>query len=1185
MYKVNNLTLLICLQLLLLFFSDQVFSQSIPPGVRKGNQVIFYGPHIKKDTVYTSQVKIEKKVPSKIADPFAINTGSDHDKVNNDNKVNQKPSGTSAVINLAITTQQPSCGYNDGAIIVQASGGVPPYIYDDFNSGPQNTGNFPMRSAGVYDITVKDANGNIATAKVTLTNTLSPPKIRIVSYTNTSACTAADATVTLEASEGVPPYQYSMDRVNFQASNVFTGFTAGSYIFFVKDANGCIGQVSPTYFFVNPACDGGYGFSYSATACGNNGLIYSSTNYPNPPYTYSMDGINYIASGQFENLTAGIYPVYFKDALGNVRVFAVTIYPHCAITINYITVDAACKQNDGILTVTADNGAAPYTYTIDGINYQASNVFAGLAPGVYFITAKDANGVTNSLGAEVYDRCPFVTAAATGETCAKNDGTITATATKGTAPYQYSINGVNFQPGNVFTGLLKGTYTVALKDALGFTSTTKATVGDDCVTVTAVATDATCGNDNGTITATVTRGTAPFLYSLDGIVFQADNIFPGVKGGTYTVTVKDFSGQRGTAIVTVNDTPGPQINLNTTPASCSNNDGTITVTATGGKLPFQYSIDGNNFQAGNVFKNRTSADYTVWIQDANQCLVSATIRVLLNCPVVTAVGKNETCDSRNGTITATATNGTGPYQYSIDGINFQSGDLFIGITAGTYTVTVKDALNSTNTTTVTIKNICPTVSVVVNDGLCTTANGKITASAANGTAPYQYSIDGINFKVGNTFTGHGSATYTITVKDANGLTNTTSAIVKNFPGPQITTVSSPASCLNNDGSINVMATGGVSPLQFNIAGRSFQPSPVFNSLPAADYTAMAKDANGCTASQGVTVDLNRNLTLATGADITICEGESIILPATSNGSAFSWSPSVSVNNSGLLNPAAVPANTTKYIVTATLGICTQKDSVTVLVNPAPVANAGKDSAICFGQDIQLTGSGGLHFKWSPSTYLDDPLIDDPVARRPLQTITYYLQVTGANGCQSLQPSLVTISVTPVANVFAGNDTSIVMNEPFQLLAKDINNSGFTKFTWSPSRGLNSAGIQNPIATLEKEIIYTVTAATDAGCQGSDEIRIKVYKGPEIYVPAAFTPNNDGKNDVLKAIPVGIREFKYFMVYNRWGQQVFYTTNPANGWDGSYKNGSQDTNTFIWIAGGTDSKGNTIKRKGTVTLIR
>ena len=103
--------------------------------------------------------------------------------------------------------------------------------------------------------------------------------------------------------------------------------------------------------------------------------------------------------------------------------------------------------------------------------------------------------------------------------------------------------------------------------------------------------------------------------------------------------------------------------------------------------------------------------------------------------------------------------------------------------------------------------------------------------------------------------------------------------------------------------------------------------------------------------------------------------------------------------------------------------------------------------------------------------------------------------------------------------------------------------------------------------------------------GVGSVSIKVYHVVDIFVPNAFTPNGDGHNDVLRAVPIGIRDFKYFVVYNRWGQQVFYTRDAAKGWDGSINGKPQDTGTYVWAAAGADFTGKGIQRRGTVVLIR
>jgi gliding motility-associated-like protein len=217
--------------------------------------------------------------------------------------------------------------------------------------------------------------------------------------------------------------------------------------------------------------------------------------------------------------------------------------------------------------------------------------------------------------------------------------------------------------------------------------------------------------------------------------------------------------------------------------------------------------------------------------------------------------------------------------------------------------------------------------------------------------------------------------------------------------------------------------------------------------------------------------------------------------------------------------------------------------------------------------------------------LSDPSVYNPTAGKPAGTISYHLTVTDALGCKSVQDEQVTVSVTPPAKVFAGNDTSIYINQPLPLNAIDVNNSGFTKYSWSPPSGLSDPFIQNPVAITNKNITYTVVASTPNGCEGTDAITITAFAVADIFVPNAFTPNGDGRNDVFKAIPIGIREFKYFAVYNRWGQRVFFTTNPSTGWSGTINGAPLQTGGYVWTAAGITFKGDLIERKGTVVLVR
>lgn len=256
----------------------------------------------------------------------------------------------------------------------------------------------------------------------------------------------------------------------------------------------------------------------------------------------------------------------------------------------------------------------------------------------------------------------------------------------------------------------------------------------------------------------------------------------------------------------------------------------------------------------------------------------------------------------------------------------------------------------------------------------------------------------------------------------------------------------------------------------------------------------------------------------------------------------------------------------------------------VYVEAKASANAGPDVVVCFGEDVQLSGSGGFHYQWSPSVYLSNSSIADPVASIPAAGVyNYVLNTTNNNSCPVPAGDTVLITVLPQAKVFAGNDTIVGVNQPLQLHAVDVNNTSFTNYTWSPATGLNDWLVQSPTTVINNDVTYAVTASTANGCRASDEVTVRVSRLAEIYVPSAFAPN--GVNSLLHAIPVGIREFRYFAVYNRYGQLVFKTSNPAEGWDGKFKGIPQASAGFVWVAEGVGFNGQVINKKGNVVLVR
>ncbi len=226
-------------------------------------------------------------------------------------------------------------------------------------------------------------------------------------------------------------------------------------------------------------------------------------------------------------------------------------------------------------------------------------------------------------------------------------------------------------------------------------------------------------------------------------------------------------------------------------------------------------------------------------------------------------------------------------------------------------------------------------------------------------------------------------------------------------------------------------------------------------------------------------------------------------------------------------------------------------------------------------EITNTGITGWHWDFGDG----NTSIANPATHAYNGNGAYVVKLYGisADGCSS-DTIKGTINIYGT-NAFAGNDTIAAAMQPVQL-----NATGGITYEWTPSTGLNITSVPDPIATNGVDRYYFLKASTPEGCESYDTILIKIYKGPEIYVPGAFTPNGDGTNDILRAIPVGIRSFEYFAVYNRYGELVFKTSDYNRGWDGKMKGKEQHTGTFVWMVSAVDFLGRKMFKKGSVLLL-
>lgn len=406
----------------------------------------------------------------------------------------------------------------------------------------------------------------------------------------------------------------------------------------------------------------------------------------------------------------------------------------------------------------------------------------------------------------------------------------------------------------------------------------------------------------------------------------------------------------------------------------------------------------------------------------------------------------------------------------------------------------------------------------------------------------------------------------------------------------VTVRDKPVISATNDTLICVIDT-----LQLNVTGAGsavWTPNFMINSTTTASplvspdvptkYYVRLTDIHGCYNDDSVFVDVKPGVTLDAGPDTSICQTHTYTLRATGDALHYSWSPAAGLSDSTILNPTANPATTTTYTLTGRIGNCVTTSSVDVKVVPFPAANAGKDTTICLGFDVQLTASGGSSYQWTPALFLNNSNIASPTVVQPTRTVEYIVTVSDTLGCPVPIKDTILVTVIQALNVNAGpRDTSVVEDEPLQLHA-----TGALTYTWSPGTWLSSTSGPDPVSNPQDTIQYFLTGTDANGCIGHDSINVYVFRVDEdMYVPTAFTPNGDGLNDTFKPILLGMKSLSYFRVYNRFGELVFSTTQVDHGWDGVYKGKPQDTSTFVWMAGGVTYKGAVRKRKGYVVLIR
>ena len=638
-----------------------------------------------------------------------------------------------AVVASAVVDSNTTCnGFFDGGATASVTGGTSPYTYAWSNSA--TTQSITGVGAGIYNVTITDANGCTATSSVTITQPSALVASAVVD-SNTTCNGFFDGGATASATGGTSPYTYAWS--NSATTESITGVGAGIYNVTITDANGCTATASVT--ITQPSALMSAITSLTNIACngGATGLATVTPSGGTAPYTFLWDAAAGSQTTATANgLGAGTYTVTITDANGCTTTSSATINEPTLLVATTSSTDETCVGNDATATVTPSGGTAPYTFLWDAAaGSQTGATATALAAGTYSVTVTDANGCTGISSVIVNDGCCGLTSSITALTNVScnggTNGAATVSAAGGAAPYTFLWDAAaGSQTTATAVGLGAGTYLVVVTEANGCTSTSTVTITDPSALVASAVVDSntTCnGFFDGGATASVTGGTSPYTYAWSNSATTQS--ITGVGAGIYNVTITDANGCTATSSVTITQ-PSALTSAITSLTNIACNGGTAglaTVTPSGGTSPYTFLWDAAAGSQTTATANGLGAGtYTVTITDVNGCTTtsSATISepTLL---VATTNSLNSSCNVVcDGSVGSSASGGTAPYTYSWDG-GLGGGQNFNGVVcAGTYNATVIDANGCTATSSVdvfAVDGIAPSITCPSDQTICSTS--------------------------------------------------------------------------------------------------------------------------------------------------------------------------------------------------------------------------------------------------------------------------------------------------------------------------------------------------------------------------------------------------------------------------------------------------------------------------------
>ena len=496
---------------------------------------------------------------------------------------------------------------------------------------------------------------------------------------------------------------------------------------------------------------------------------------------------------------------------------------------------------------------------------------------------------------------------------------------------------------------------------------------------------------------------------------------------------------------------------------------------------------------------------------------------------------------------------------------------------GTYNVTliVSDSISCINSDTAQIQvNVYAlnNASIIGNDTICL---GDSTLLIGYGGTDYLWSPSSY---LSNTSSQQVYANptsnidYTLIATDSCGVDSATISIAVIIDNYQI----SPDTSLCIGDSIQVNVSGGIDYFWYSLGGLIYPDSSSPYLFPVNDqyYYVEITSLFNCVFKDSILVEVDfSNPQINLVNDTSLCIGDSIFF-SLNNLTNATWSPNQFLSHANSINTWAFPINNMTYYVSSTNQCGTSVDSVQIEMFGSSGISYG-DTTICQGDTVQLSAEMGETYIWLPQNSLSHP--DSSITSAfPSSSTVYNVTITNNLGCD------VTLQVEVIVNPYPYVDAGPTQWATFGNMTSLSGSTDASIYYWDNNEWLSCYDCLTPQAAPSQNTYYVLNATDSLGCYNSDTTYINMEGF--IYVPNTFTPNNDGINDVFEIKGEYINEFNLW-VFNRWGEQIYYTDNQNNFWDGTYMNEDCKIDVYVWKIEYLDARNNLGKLKGHVNLLR